>query len=75
MLLNGVILGGLVVFLLAGFWFVLRTPQCRACKVRMETVGEQVRPWGRSGVDAMVYYVCPECDWMTQRRQTIMHLD
>jgi hypothetical protein len=75
MLLNSVILGGLAVLLLSGFWFILRTPQCRACKVRMQTVGEQVRPWGRSGVDAVFYYVCPQCDWMTQRRQTIMHLD
>jgi hypothetical protein len=75
MLLNSVILGGLAVLLLSGFWFMLSPPQCRACKVRMQTVGEQVRPWGRSGVDAVFYYVCPECDWMTQRRQTIMHLD
>ena len=75
MLLNSIILSALVVFVLTGFWLILRTPQCRACKVRMQTIGEQMRPWGRSGVDAMFYYVCPECDWMTQRRQTILHLD
>jgi hypothetical protein len=75
MLLNSIILGALVVFVLVGFWLIVRAPQCRTCKARMQTVGEQVRPWGRFGMDAMFYYVCPECDRMTQRRHMILHLD
>jgi hypothetical protein len=75
MLLNSVILGGLIVSFLSGIWFILHTPRCRACKVRLEAVGEMVRPGGRLGVDAVFYYVCPECAWMARRRHTITHLD
>jgi hypothetical protein len=74
MLLHSVILGALIACFLGAIWYILHTPHCRACKVRLEAVGEMVRPWGRSGMDAMFYYVCPECAWMTQRRHTITHL-
>jgi hypothetical protein len=75
MMLNSIILGMLVVFFLGGIWFLLAKPQCPACGVRLHTVGEDVRPWGRSGIDAVFYYECPRCTWATARRQTLTHFD
>jgi hypothetical protein len=74
MLLSSVILGGLLVLSLGWMWCILHTPRCRACKVRLEALGEMVHPWGRSGLDVVLYYVCPECAWITRRRHTITHL-
>jgi hypothetical protein len=75
MLLNSLIISALIVVFLGGIWRLLDTPSCRTCKVQLEAIGEHVRPWGRLGVDAMFYYICPECAWTTRRRHTITHLD
>jgi hypothetical protein len=74
-MLNSIFLGILHVVFLGGVWFILYTPQCLSCGVRMQSVGDDVQPWGRSGVDAVFYYECPHCGWVTQRRHTITHLD
>jgi hypothetical protein len=75
MLLNSVILGILIACFLGGLWCILRTPRCRVCKVAMESTGETLSPWGRLGIDAVFYYACPHCLWITRRRHTITHLN
>jgi hypothetical protein len=75
MLLGSLLFIALAAFFLAGVWLVLYTPSCRTCKVRLEGMGETIRPWGRLGVDAVFYYICPQCAWMTRRRHMITHLD
>ena len=74
-MLNIILFSMLFAFFLGGVWLILSTPQCRACGIRLRSVGEDVRPWGRSGVDAVFYYECSHCGWATERRHRITHLD
>jgi hypothetical protein len=75
MVLRSILLSIFFVFFLGGVWLILYIPRCPVCSVRVQSVGEDVRPWGRSGVDAVFYYECPRCAWATERRYTITHIE
>jgi hypothetical protein len=75
MFLNSLILSALIVVVFGGIWLVFHTPSCRACRVRLEAIGESISPRGRLGIDVVFYYFCPQCAWMTRRRHTIIHLE
>jgi hypothetical protein len=70
-----IVLGLMIVVLGIGFFMAfIRAPRCARCHLPLQLVAEATRALGALGVETIMYYECPDCYQVMERKFLHTHV-